>query len=98
MLRAVDQLVADFGGMLRDRRGQHLDAWITKAQTSGISQLSGFAAGLLKDYDAVRNGLTLAYSSGAVEGTVYIKIKALKRQMFGRAGFDLLRRRILLGN
>jgi len=61
--------------MLRDLGGQYLDAWIAEAQASGISQLSGFAAGLLKDYHAVRNGLTLAYSSGAVEGSV-CKIKA----------------------
>ncbi|MFE3781097.1 transposase [Amycolatopsis sp. NPDC059090] len=97
LLCTVDQFVADFGGMLRDLRGQHLDAWIATAQASRIPHLSGFASGLLKDYDAVRNGLTLAYSSGAVEGAVR-KIKAIKRQMFGRAGFDLLRRRILLGN
>ena len=53
-----------------------------------------FAAGLKRDYDAVRNGLTLSYSSGAVEGNV--KIKMLKRQMFGRAKLDLLRKRVLL--
>lgn len=95
-LRAVDELVSDFGGMLRQRQGQHLDTWIAKAQASDISPLRGFAAGLLKDYDAVRNGLTLGWSSGAVEGTV-TKIKAVKRAMYGRANFDLLRRRILLG-
>ena len=46
-------------------------------------------------FDAVRNGLTLPHSSGAVEGTVN-KIKMLKRQMFGRAKLDLLRKRVLL--
>ena len=46
------------------------------------------------DYDAVRAGLTLEYSSDRVEGTVN-KIKMLKRQMFGRANFDLLRTRVL---
>lgn len=95
VLRTVDQLVSDFGGMLRHRRGQHLDTWITAAETSGISQLQGFAAGLVKDYDAVRNGLTLSWSSGAVEGIV-TKLKALKRATCGRANFDLLRRRLLL--
>ncbi|MFI6369142.1 transposase [Nocardia sp. NPDC050630] len=50
---------------------------------------------MLKDYDAVRNGLTLPWSSGAVEGTV-TKLKALKRATYGRANFDLLRRRLLL--
>lgn len=54
---------------------------------------SGFH--LCRDYDAVRNGLTLPYSSGPVEGTIN-RLKMLKRQMFGRAGLDLLRKRVLL--
>ncbi|MFE3783363.1 transposase, partial [Amycolatopsis sp. NPDC059090] len=62
---------------------------------SDVPQLQGFAAGLLRDYDAVRNGLTLGWSSGAVEGAV-CRIKAIKRQIYGRANFDLLRRRVLL--
>ncbi|MEV6254176.1 ISL3 family transposase [Nocardia sp. NPDC051911] len=95
VLRGVDRLVSDFGGMLRHRRGQHLNAWIAAAQASDISQLQGFAAGLLKDYDAVRNGLTLEWSSGAVEGAV-CQLKAIKRRCFGRANFDLLRRLVLL--
>ncbi|SPL98724.1 Mobile element protein [[Actinomadura] parvosata subsp. kistnae] len=95
-LKAVDQLVSDFAGMLRHRQGQHLDTWIANAQTSGITQMQGFADGLLKDYDAVRNGLTLDWNSGAVEGAV-CRIKAIKRQMYGRANFELLRRRVLLG-
>jgi transposase len=61
----------------------------------GRPPLRGFADGLIKDYDAVRAGLTLAWSSGAVEGNV-TRIKALKRQMYGRATFDHLRRRVLL--
>ena len=95
VLRTVDQLVSDFGGMLRQRRGQHLDAWITAAQASDISQLQRFADGLHKDYDAVRNGLTLEWSSGAVEGAV-CRLKSIKRRCFGRANFDLLRRLVLL--
>lgn len=95
VLRTVDQLVSDFGGMLRHRQGQHLDTWIAAAGASGVSPLQGFATGLLKDYDAVRNGLTLNWSSGAVEGNV-TRLKALKRAMYGRASFDLLRRRVLL--
>lgn len=83
--------------MLRQRQSQHLDTWIAKAQANEISHMEGFAAGLIKDYDAVRNGLTLAWSSGAVEGTV-CKLKSIKRQMFGRANFDLLRRRVLLSD
>lgn len=94
-LRTVDQLVGEFARIARERHGQHIDAWIAEAQTSGIPALRGFADGLVKDYDAVRAGLTLAWSSGAVEGNV-TRIKALKRQMYGRATFDHLRRRVLL--
>lgn len=96
-LRTLDQLVSDFGGMLRQRHGQHLDTWIATAQASDIPAIQGFAAGLLKDYDAVRNGLTLTWSSGGVEGNV-TKLKAVKRAMYGRANFDLLRRRVLLSS
>lgn len=94
-LRTVDQLVSDFAGMLRQRQGQHLDSWVASAQASGIPPLHGFAGGLLRDYDAVRNGLTLEWSSGAVEGAV-CRLKAIKRRCFGRANFDLLRRLVLL--
>ncbi|WP_317797393.1 ISL3 family transposase [Actinoplanes sichuanensis] len=96
-LHTVDQLVSDFGGMLRQRQGQHLDSWITQARSSGVAQLAGFADGLIKDYDAVRNGLTLHWSSGAVEGNV-CRLKTIKRQMYGRANFDLLRRRVILAD
>lgn len=82
--------------MVRQRQGQHLETWIAKAQASDIAPLRGFAAGLFKDYYAVHNGLTLGWSSGAVEGTV-TKIKAANRATYGRANFDLLRRRILPG-
>ncbi|RJO77686.1 transposase [Nocardia panacis] len=69
-LRQVDRLVSDFAGMAREREGRHLDTWISNAKASGIAQLASFADGLLKDYDAVRNGLTMEWSSGAVEGNV----------------------------
>ncbi|MBG0566961.1 transposase, partial [Actinoplanes aureus] len=54
-----------------------------------------FTAGLRRDHDAVVNGLTMPYSSGVVEGHVN-RIKMIKRQMYGRANLDLLRKRILL--
>jgi transposase len=57
--------------------------------------LHSFARGLRHDHDAVVNGLTLAWSSGVVEGNVN-RLKMLKRQMYGRASFPLLRKRVLL--
>ncbi|MFE3731934.1 ISL3 family transposase [Nocardia sp. NPDC059154] len=93
-LRELERLVTGFADMLRHRHGHLLDAWIAEAAASDLAPLRSFAAGLVKDYDAVRNGLTLPQSSGAVEGTV-TRIKSLKRSMFGRANFDLLRQRVL---
>jgi transposase len=60
-----------------------------------LPHLQRFVTGLRRDNTAVLNGLTLTYSSGAVEGNVN-SIKMIKRQMCGRAKFDLLRKRILL--
>lgn len=69
-LKRINELVSDFAGMARERHGRHLDTWIAAANDSGIAQIEAFADGLTKDYDAVRNGLTLDWSSGAVEGNV----------------------------
>ncbi|MEU7874313.1 ISL3 family transposase [Dactylosporangium sp. NPDC049140] len=86
--------VTAFAVILTQRRGQELDAWINAVTHDDQPDLHSFAAGLQRDYDAVRNGLTLPHNSGPVEGHVN-RIKMLKRQMFGRANFDLLRKRVL---
>ena len=83
-----------FGQMLRERRGERLDAWLEAASESGIAALRGFATGLRADYAAVKAGLTLHWSNGQTEGQIN-RLKLLKRQMYGRAGFELLRRRVL---
>ncbi|MFC9769396.1 transposase [Rhodococcus jostii] len=77
-----------------DRRGQDLNAWIGRARREESPALRSFAAGLVRDLEAVTAGLTLPHSSGAVEGHVN-RIKMLKRQMYGRANFDLLRKRVI---
>ena len=56
--------------MLRRRRGERLEAWASQAQDSPVSELRGFAKGLRSDWAAVTAGLTVPYSSGAVEGHV----------------------------
>jgi transposase len=88
------QLVQDFMRMLRNRQGERLDGWIEKARDSGIDELRRFVAGLVADHAAVQTGLTLTWSNGQVEGHVN-RLKLLKRQMYGRANFDLLRQRVL---
>jgi len=96
-LKATRGLVREFADMLCHRHGEHLEAWATQAETSPVSELRGFAKGLRKDWAAVTAGLTVPYSSGAVEGHVN-RIKMIKRQMYGRANPDLLRKRVLLAD
>lgn len=79
---------------MNNRRGHQLKDWIIRVQQDQVPALQSFATGLLQELDAVVTGLTLRYSSGAVEGHNN-KIKMIKRQMFGRANFDLLRKRVL---
>lgn len=81
--------------MLSGRHGHRLDDWIAAVEADDLPERHSYANGLTRDYDAVLNGLTLTHSSGAVEGQVN-RIKMIKRQMFGRAKLDLLRKRILL--
>jgi transposase len=95
-LEAIAGHVRGFAEMMTQRRGDRLEQWLTAVEAdTGQPELARFARGLRRDQDAVRAGLSSELSSGAVEGTVN-RIKMLKRQMFGRAGFGLLRTRILL--
>ena len=77
--------------------GERLDAWISQVEADDQPDLHRFANGVRRDHDAVLNGLALDNSSGAVEGSVN-RIKMIKRQMYGRAGFELLRKRVLLAS
>jgi transposase len=93
----LDRLTAyvrGFARMMTELQGEQLEEWITTIEQDTLAPLASFARFLRRDQDAVCAGLTLEHSSGKVEGTVN-KIKMLKRQMFGRANFDLLRIRVL---
>ena len=94
-LSATAGHVTAFAEMMTGRHGEHLPAWIAAVDLDDLPHLHSFTRGIRRDQAAVTNGLTLEHSSGAVEGNV-CRIKALKRQMFGRAHLDLLRKRILL--
>jgi transposase len=87
-------LAQEFVTMARERKGQGFDAWLTRATTSGIPELDRFARGLTEDRAAVEAALSLEPSNGQTEGQVN-KLKLLKRSMYGRANFDLLRLRLL---
>ena len=87
-------LTQEFAEMVRRLQGEDLDGWLKDAEESRSTAMRGFAAGLRNDLDAVRAGLTQEWSNGCVEGFVH-KLKLLKRQGYGRAGFELLRARML---
>jgi transposase len=87
-------LVQTFQTMVRTRQVDQLDPWLEQAQASGVRELRRFALGIRQDYAAVRAALEYEWSQGQVEGQVN-RLKQLKRQMYGRAKFDLLRLRVL---
>ena len=87
-------LAQDFATLVRQRQPERLDPWLQRATTSGVDAIQRFATGLYEDYEAVKAGVTLPWSSGPVEGHIN-RLKMLKRQMFGRARLDLLHRRFV---
>ena len=90
----VYELVQDFMDMLRHRKGERLDDWLRAVRDSHIKELQSFVRSIERDKAAVLAGLTLPQSNGIVEGKVN-KLKLIKRMGFGRAGFLLLRQRVL---
>ncbi len=88
------QLGQDFVKMVKHRQARQLDPWLARAHQSSSLELRGFAAGIKRDHAAVQAALSLPWSQGQVEGQI-TRLKLLKRQMYGRARFDLLRLRVL---
>jgi transposase len=88
------QLVQAFRQLLHQREGEKLDDWLSQAKESQIEELLRFVSGIEKDKAAVVAGLTLPQNNGLVEGKVN-KLKLIKRMMFARAEFPLLRQRVL---
>ena len=90
---AID-LAQDFAHLVRQRQPECLEPWLQRATTSALEALQRFATGLRDDYEAVKAGVTLPWSTSPVEGHIN-RLKMVKRQMFGRAHLDLLSRRFL---
>ncbi len=98
-LATAYELAQAFAVMVRERPGEHhLQVWLAQATASGIPELSSFAHGVAEDQAPVAAALTLPWSNGQTEGQVNkLKLlKRLKRSMYGRASFPLLRQRLLL--
>jgi len=93
-LEVTYQLVDEFLHMVRERAGEQLDSWLKKVETSQLQAFQTFVTGVHKDKDAVLAGLTLPWSNGPLEGHRN-RLKFIKRSMYGRAEFDLLKLRVL---
>lgn len=93
-LSTAYELSQDFLGMLKERRAHELTEWIRAATSSQVPELKSFAKSVQQDYAAISAACSLPWSQGQVEGQIN-RLKCLKRQMYGRAQFDLLRLRVL---
>jgi transposase len=97
-MTSLASLVRDFAALLRPDPGNQarLSEWACAARAADLPNVHSFARGLDLDAQAVIAAVTLPFHNGRTEG-VNTKTKMIKRQMYGRAGFTLLRHRILLG-
>ncbi len=93
-LQRVYALSQRFVRMFKAHSGDDLDPWLADCETVAVTQVQSFAIGLNQDYGAVRAALVTPWSNGQTEGQVN-RLKFIKRQMYGRAQFDLLRIRVL---
>ena len=93
-ITAGTSLAQRFQDVLRQRDIDALEPWLHDAATSGIAEFKHFAASLRRDVAAVRAALSLPWSNGQLEAQVN-RLKVIKRVGYGRAKFDLLRRRVL---
>ena len=97
-MTALTGLVRSFAALLHPAAANtgRLTDWISTTRQEDLPHLHAFTRGLERDRDAVDAAVMLFHHNGTTEG-VNTKTKLLKRQMYGRAGFTLLRHRILLG-
>lgn len=91
---SIERLGSGFQQMVKGKRAELFDDWLEAVKASEIIELQSWANGLLSDEAAVRNALSSTWSNGQTEGQVN-RLKTIKRQMYGRAKFDLLRARVL---
>jgi transposase len=93
-IRAAKRLADDFGRIVKERDPPGLHVWMETAEGSGLPEFRGFALMLRRDLPAVKAALTHNWSNGQTEGQIN-RLKSLKRQMYGRASMDLLKRRFI---
>jgi transposase len=96
-IAALQELGVEFRAMIREKREELFDGWLKKVETSEITELKNWVNFLLTDEKAVRSAMSSEWSNGQTEGQVN-RLKTIKRQMYGRANFDLLKAKVLYQN
>jgi len=87
-------ILDEFTGLVRKQSTETLKEWLSRAEVHPCPEVRRFAEGIRRDESAVNDAITTRWSNGSVEGHVN-RLKTIKRQMYGRAGFTLLRLRVL---
>ncbi|MBO0795711.1 MAG: transposase, partial [Ktedonobacteraceae bacterium] len=88
------ELAQRFFTMVRERQADQLDSWLEECEKSSIPDLQTFSEGLRREYSALKGALSFPYSNGPVEGQIN-KLKYIKRSMYGRGSFEVLRQKVL---
>ncbi|MBA3767877.1 MAG: transposase [Acidobacteria bacterium] len=93
-IEQAKQLAQEFIRIVRERSSNQFNGWLRSAMQSKLKEFVSFARGLSEDHQAVTNALRYEWSNGQLEGQVN-RLKLIKRMMYGRAKFDLLKARVL---
>lgn len=93
VIKETEELIGRFKKLFQDKEEGTLKTWVDDVAKSS-SGIKGFAKGILSDFQAVNNAVVTPYSNGQVEGQIN-RLKNIKRRMYGRAGFELLRRMVI---
>jgi predicted transcriptional regulator len=94
VIGALFSITKSFKETLFSKKENNMDKWIKDAQLLGIDEINSFIGGITRDIEAVKNAIKYDYNNGLAEGSVN-KLKVIKRIMYGRCSFDLLRKKLL---
>jgi hypothetical protein len=95
ILGQLYSLLKEFHRIVFSQKSNELDDWLVKSSRLNIDEINTYISGLKSDLDAVKNGIQYKYNNGLAEGSVN-KIKLIKRIMYGRNSFHLLKAKVLL--
>ena len=97
LLKELWDISVKFRGVFENKSVVLLQEWIDLVMDSSFQSLKCFVKGIIRDWEAIKAAILIVDNNGVTEGNVN-RLKNIKRQMYGRAGFELLRRKVVLSN